>query len=412
MGKHRVRLLVCGVGALAMIIASTLVLDWFHANIGLAFAGVDGAIDILKIDLRSLRMCEPNGACASVPLSQVKGLYTTMAESTFWGSLVFAVFVAIQSGTRLFTGVANDRLTKIGYVFGALALSSALSAGYLFQPESTGLAEGLLEVQRTWAPLLLLAGIVVGYFALALSVSAEVSDDQFGEYKPITITGGSKISSQGGKLKPVTTPMPKPEAKRVTPDSVSFTAETSEPIVTPTGALGPTPDLGPTPEITDLPAPPKPFVSRAPTAVTKMAAAITQELLRKKLLYATAVAEIKAAGIEAKREDHLAKLVRWRDVVGVVARRLPQASPYEGITFVDLVSTAGATLRILPWTRMTGDQIDGEGDERARTFVQMIVARCPDAHVDPATRTFLGGRGPAAQLPDAETLAAHDARLA
>src|SRR5206468_8760572 len=111
-------------------------------------------------------------------------------------------------------------------------------------------------------------------------------------------------------------------------------------------------------------------------------------------------------GVDARRYDGITKLVRWRDVVGVVARRLPEAPPYGGITFVDLVSTPGATLRIVPWTMLTGESVV-PGDERARALVQLVASRCPQIHLDPATRTFLGSRGPAAQLPDVRTLAAH-----
>jgi hypothetical protein len=80
----------------------------------------------------------------------------------------------------------------------------------------------------------------------------------------------------------------------------------------------------------------------------------------------------------------------WRDVVGVVARRLPSA--YEGATFVDIVSTAGSTLRILPWTRVTGEPIDGDGERRARELVELVTSRCPDARLDPATRAFIESR--------------------
>jgi hypothetical protein len=81
------------------------------------------------------------------------------------------------------------------------------------------------------------------------------------------------------------------------------------------------------------------------------------------------------------------------------------------VTFVDVVSTAGATLRVMPWTRLAGERIDGEGVERARAFVQLAAARCPSAKLDAATRTFLGSHGQAAQLPDEQTLSAHDRRL-
>ncbi len=81
------------------------------------------------------------------------------------------------------------------------------------------------------------------------------------------------------------------------------------------------------------------------------------------------------------------------------------------MTFVDVVSTAGATLRILPWTRLTGDSIE-PGEGRMRAFVNLAAARCPSANVDRATRAFADSAEPARQLPDEATLAAHDEHLA
>ena len=151
---------------------------------------------------------------------------------------------------------------------------------------------------------------------------------------------------------------------------------------------------------------PAPVVAKPRTAPPATSA------LRGKLRYATALAEVTAAGIEARGEDGSDRLVLWRDVVGVVARRLPAEVPYDGTPFVDIVSTAGSTLRLLPWTRLTGATVEGDGDGRARALVQLVVARCPAVQLDPATRRFLAGPEPAAQLRDAATLAAHDEQLA
>ena len=131
--------------------------------------------------------------------------------------------------------------------------------------------------------------------------------------------------------------------------------------------------------------------------------------LRQKLSYLASTAEITAGGIDARREDGLARLVLWRDVVGVVARRLPPV--YDGHVFVDIVSSAGSTLRVVPWTRLTGEPITGEAIERPRVLIEHISAKCPTARIDPATRHFLE-TGTAAQLPDLDTLRAHDERLA
>src|SRR5262249_9667948 len=84
----------------------------------------------------------------------------------------------------------------------------------------------------------------------------------------------------------------------------------------------------------------------------------------------------------ARREDGLSRLVLWRDVVGVVARRMPPA--YDGAAFVDIVSTAGSTLRIVPWTRLSGQLIDIDDRNRTRAVVEHVVAPGPSGRRDPA----------------------------
>jgi hypothetical protein len=131
--------------------------------------------------------------------------------------------------------------------------------------------------------------------------------------------------------------------------------------------------------------------------------------LRNRLQYVALTAELTGGGIDARREDGLSRLVLWRDVVGVVARRMPPE--YDSTAFVDIVSTAGSTLRIVPWTRITGELMGVDADDRPRAVVEHVIARCPVARLDPATRQFLD-TGEPAQLPDLDTLRAHDDRLA
>ena len=138
-------------------------------------------------------------------------------------------------------------------------------------------------------------------------------------------------------------------------------------------------------------------------------------LVKGKLSYSVLSAEITRGGIDARREDGSTVLIMWRDVVGVVARRLP--TTLLGTTFVDVVSTAGQTLRFLPWSRLTGAlleeiELSADDSERARMIAKLVAERCMDSQLDPATRAFVEGSGPAAQLPDVQTLATHDDRLA
>ncbi|HEV7559819.1 MAG TPA: hypothetical protein VGO00_30285 [Kofleriaceae bacterium] len=135
--------------------------------------------------------------------------------------------------------------------------------------------------------------------------------------------------------------------------------------------------------------------------------------LKGRLSYSTLTAALSPGGIDAHREDGEARLVLWRDVVGAVARRLPAGEPFNGIPFVDVVSNAGSTLRLLPWTRLSGEPIEGDSDDqRCRAFVKLVVGYCPELQLDRATKEFVDGSEPPAQLPDDATLAAHDQRLA
>jgi hypothetical protein len=148
----------------------------------------------------------------------------------------------------------------------------------------------------------------------------------------------------------------------------------------------------------------------APPSRTKSGpVAPVPEHLRNRLSYVAITAELTGGGIDARREDGSSRLVLWRDVVGVVARRMPPA--YDATVFVDVVSAAGSTLRIVPWTRLTGEPIAGELAERPRGVIEHVLRRCPGARLDPATRNFLA-TDEVAQLPDLATLRAHDERLA
>jgi hypothetical protein len=129
-----------------------------------------------------------------------------------------------------------------------------------------------------------------------------------------------------------------------------------------------------------------------------------------KLRYVVMSGEVTRAGIDARREDGSSLLVLWRDVVGVVVRRLPDE--LEATTFMDIVSVKGHTLRIVPWTRLTGISVAGMGDDRVRSVAGYIATMCGDVQLfDPATKIFLEKPEPAAQLKDVAKLAAHDERL-
>jgi hypothetical protein len=135
--------------------------------------------------------------------------------------------------------------------------------------------------------------------------------------------------------------------------------------------------------------------------------------IRGHIKYAVVSVDISGTGIVATREDGTIKTIEWDKIVGVIARRLPPDKPYEAATIVDVVSSAGSTVRVLPWTKIRGGlPLDKQAVERARGFVNLVASQALSAKLDAATKLFADTSGQAAQLPTLATLSSHDDRLA
>jgi hypothetical protein len=353
MGTERTRLIVLGVVAFMLLIAATWVLDWFVIDMPMAK---------MMIRLDTLKVCAEQ-ICVETSDAPMRGIYMTMAVMAKWKMTALAALVAVQVGTRVLTGAANPQISRTGYFLGIAAFLSALAASFLFGPDPGtqsvgglspfGLETGI-EITRSWTPTVALLAIALGlaalYYAIAHEDTAAIPD-------------------------PVLPPVARVVTSRV-----------------PVARDGALPEAAPTPR-------------------PRTTGMIPIHPLRGKVRFAVVTAELTRGGVDARREDGTTILVVWRDVVGVVVRRLPAA--YDGATVVDLVSSAGSTLRFVPWSRITGDVLVEQDPElRVRALVQIVAQHCPEAKLDPATRTFVDGHAPAAQLPDLETLAKHDDRLA
>lgn len=264
--------------------------------------------------------------------------------------------------------------------------------------------------------------LVLGLGALAalLAVrSVRGAADTGGEYKPIVIEKAP--SDAPPRTKPPSEPPVEIPARAHTSSSgpidlASRLGATSEVAIRPPL---PEPEAVPPDQIavareSGLTIRKRPSSTAPPTGATMIAAALASAApvkLRGRVSYALTSAAFSSAGITANREDGFAKLVTWREIVGVVARRLPEAAPYDGTAFIDVVSTAGATLRILPWTAITGHTHTGDAIDRLRALLHLITAQSHGAQLDPASKAFSQGGARPAQLPDEKTLAAHDAKL-
>lgn len=503
------RMLACAAASLALILAGTLVMEWYRTG---------NETGRIAIDLNSMRICSPVALCSTASLHLLPGMFPPLAAVVLWSSLVFAGLVAFQTAARLLSGNASAPLSKLGYLFALMTIATLVAAAYMFGPETEDPSGVIAELggslHRTWAPLTLLVGLLIGFAALYMAVATDAGG-LGADYKPITLTPAPATLPGGAAPRlGAERPPPEPATIRRSPTAPIYggrapgqpagagradpAGSAPEPSRTRTGqfeAVAPVPDaiaIGSTrtklaagltgrsqPRTTAMPplsrtrtaqfpavapatggepAPParrtgqfaaagpdspvtgQPLPSRSRTgqhsAVGPMHAATGQraatergttgqfqpvsraktasippvpEHLRRRLAYVAITAELTSGGLDARREDGSSRLVLWRDVVGVVARRMPAV--YDSTTFVDIISTAGSTLRIVPWTRFTGEVIEGEGDSRSRGVVQRVAAMCPGARLDHATLMFLD-TGEAAQIPDLEALQAHDDHLA
>ena len=161
MDKDRQRILGLLVAFVVLVVASVFVMDWFVADLG----GVGARI---TIDLRTVSACTPGNPCVSLSLGSLKGggFYPMFASVTYFGSILFALIVVFQAGSRILTGYANPSLTRIGMLGGVSLLGAAVFAAYIFGPDASGAkAVMMLSVERTFAPLMLLGGLVAGILA-------------------------------------------------------------------------------------------------------------------------------------------------------------------------------------------------------------------------------------------------------
>jgi hypothetical protein len=366
----RTRVIALAVAYVGLLVASVFVLPWFHV-------GLD-QLGTLDIGLRSSTACS-GGQCVDFVLPSTSlSLYVICSRVAFWGSAAYSLVVLYQTYSRAAQNYASPDLTRKMIPAGIALLVLGLAAGYVFAPEigganlAVGSATYSIHVSRTAAPLLYMLAHVAGILTL-MSASKENTD-------------APPIASTPAPPSPYT-----PRTKRPTLDAG---------IPVDTAKRDPTPAPASPAERKSDPQTARPERKSDPISA--------QHPLRGKLNYVVASCEVTRAGIDARREDGSSQLVLWRDVVGFVVRRTPDE--LDGHTFADIVSAAGATLRVMPWSRLTGDAT-GYGEERIRALAGIAQANKEGLAIDGATKKFLAGE-PAAQLKDTAMLATHDSRLA
>ena len=380
MTRDGLRVLLPAIASIVAIAAAAFALEWFIVDI-------NGTVDLSKItiDLREAHACTAAGECASVPMSMIKGsAFPTLATISFWGALMFALIVLYQVGTRVLGGTTSDSMIKAGHGIGSLVVLTTVAAAYLLGPDLDPMQTSFMGIDfdRGWGPLAMLVGLSAGQVALYFLKDPNADD------VPII---------------PVTKqpPLERPAVAAALPRAVA-TTRVPLPLDTPpegSPAVKPRAQTRP------------PYVSRTQTPTRPPELRALADVFKGKVKFAMVTGDVTMGGIDARREDGKSVLVMWRDVVGIVVRRLPPE--LDGHPFIDIVSTAGMTLRVLPWSKLTGEHFEGDGDTRVRSFMQIVTKRCTEARIDRATQSFLDDdtKRPA-QLPSLDLLAKHDTALA
>jgi hypothetical protein len=310
----------------------------------------------IQIGLRRVEACAM-GVCQSEAMGKLRGSYGTFAGLTFWIGAGFALLLLAQAATALRTGVADARLGRPTLLAGVGALVCGLAASFVFGPDTGGgEAEGFaLEVAHASGGWITLGGLIAGLVVASLNATEL------------------------------------PAAPLAPPLAHAYARARSSTAPADHGALA----VGASP------------ASPASSPVATDAASPTDALPR----YAATIAALSHTGLDVRRVDG-ARAVAWADVVGVITRALPDGTP-----FVDVVSTAGATVRLGPWTELSGARVPGIDARDPRASARALAAHvrdcAPGAKLDGATRAFVDGAlaDPPA-LADAAALAGYDDRLA
>jgi len=146
MESDQVRVIALAVVAIALLVASVFVMDWFVARTSAEVMGIDR----LGIDLRTIHGCARGGACGSFPISKGGGSYSTWAAMTFYGTMGVGLLLVAAVAQRLMRHDENPGLARLGYgatYFGNAQGAPTMGFGYRAELDSFALDVSFLNYQ-------------------------------------------------------------------------------------------------------------------------------------------------------------------------------------------------------------------------------------------------------------------------
>ncbi len=161
--------LAVGIGGLVLVAVGLFVSDWFTLKMSAGLADAMGGRRVsIGIDLRTITICQRGAPCVSMSLSASQASFGTIAQVTFFGSIVFAIGLAagvIGPQVGIHMSPAYGRRVA---VLGALMLVATLITAFVLGPDTGKIsaAAGSLTISHGFGGLALGIGIALGIYAL------------------------------------------------------------------------------------------------------------------------------------------------------------------------------------------------------------------------------------------------------
>jgi hypothetical protein len=357
------------VAAAGLILAGLLALDWWTVSgdsLGV-HAEIHGR-------LREVIGCA-GGACVS---ADAPGHWGLIGEFLFWLGLAMAGALLLVGGLAFVHASAES-------VFAATARASGVLLALIVLATCDAMFE--FNAMPSLAPLVTAAGALLGLVARV----STVTDDNLERAVTTSVLGRSR------------------------PAAASTSTPIAEPTAPPEGA-GP---AGVPPEdLAQLVAVSRAATRAAPVprsrkqarlnAVGPVAADATRGALR----FVAGVATLAPDGLAVQLDSGAERALAWRDVIRVVARRLPPDPPFEKTALLDLV-TADGPVRLLPTTRVDYANLPGGAAPGVKQNWRRLIALAREHHpgleIEAQSAAFFDG-GQAPMFPALRRFAEYDAQ--
>jgi hypothetical protein len=123
---------------------------------------------------------------------------------------------------------------------------------------------------------------------------------------------------------------------------------------------------------------------------------------------------IDPGGLTVKTIDGAERTVAWSDFAVVVVRRLPPDPPFSKLLLIDLATTSGPPIRLLPSSRIDWRQLPGgaaaTARDNARSLIALIRSENSSVSVEPASQGFVDTGAEPSIFGSMRQFAEYDAR--